>query len=238
MLSIGQPSVLQKCSLFIFNAIFNCSASRSCLEVMTSFCNQMQPKTGLKPQNSLAQQKVTYPTLPVPGARGHQPCKFKNAQQQKSSRYSRYLAIHVLNRDAYQSHELNKVAPQSEHVLQDEALKCSWNTPDTISVMTHHSKSLSLGLRTVVKKCQWKVRPNLFPALVEGSRSLTPLPQRGVTFHSLTALTPKGKKIHVVPPSVSPSPLLYSWNCLGTSTTFNYGMEVPKPLRSLRFQLA
>lgn len=112
MLSIGQPSVPQKCSLFIFNAIFNCSASRCCSELMTFSCNEMQSKTGLKPQNSLAQQKVTYPTLPVPGAHGHQPCKFKDAQWQKSSRYSRYLTIHMLNRDAYQSRELSKAAPQ------------------------------------------------------------------------------------------------------------------------------
>lgn len=74
------------------------------------------------------------------------------------------------------------------------------------------------------------------PALVEGSRSLLPLPQRSATFDSLTALTPKGKMTHMVPLHLSGGhmgptvrvPLLHSWNCLAISTTFNYGVEVPK----------
>lgn len=55
------------------------------------------------------------------------------------------------------------------------------------------------------------------PALVEGSRSLIPLPQRSATFYSLTALTPKGKTTHMVPLHLSGHP---HSSTLGTAWQF------------------
>lgn len=74
------------------------------------------------------------------------------------------------------------------------------------------------------------------PVLALAERRSLP-PQPSATFDSLTALTPKRKKTHTVPSSVCSPPTLQSWNPLATSTTFNYGVDNLKTLRSFRFLL-
>lgn len=66
VLGTGQPSVLQKCSLFIFNAICNCSVSRCCLVVGDFSCNQPQLKTGLRATKSYSSTESHVPNTIYP----------------------------------------------------------------------------------------------------------------------------------------------------------------------------
>lgn len=97
VLGTGQPSVLQKCSLFIFSAICNCSVSRCCLVVGDFSCNQPQLKTGLRATKSSSSTESHIPNTIYPWG-GCQPAlQILRCEWQKPAKCCMfYRATHML----------------------------------------------------------------------------------------------------------------------------------------------